>query len=72
LIENKAPDHHGSGLCFNRNQSIVCLSLYVESASKSNPPILIVTMHNGFEVRAYSYQYVFLVPLSWRFVGVMH
>jgi len=33
---------------------------------ESNPPTPLVTRHNGFEVRSYSYQCVRLGPLTWE------
>ena len=65
LIQNKAPDCNGRGSILSRNQVISCLYISGGSASESNPPTSLVAMHNGFEIRCYSYQPVRLGPLTW-------
>ena len=54
------------GFLMGWNQAISCLNMSGGSARESNPPTPLVTRHNGFEVRSYSYQCVRLVPPSWE------
>ena len=54
------------GFLMGWNQAISCLNMSGGSARESNPPTPLVTRHNGFEVRCYSYQGVRLVPPSWE------
>ena len=54
------------GLILSRNQAISCLNMSGGSARESNPPTPLVTRHNGFEVRSYSYQCVRLAPPTWQ------
>ena len=54
------------GFLMGWNQAISCLNMSGGSARESNRPTPLVTRHNGFEVRCYSYQGVRLVPPSWE------
>jgi hypothetical protein len=54
------------GFLIVRNHVTSCLYMSGGSARESNPPTPLVTKHNGFEVRSYSYQGVRLAPPTWQ------
>ena len=61
--KTKPPTITIGGFLIGRNQAISCLELSGGGARESNPPTLLVTRHNGFEVRQWAYQWGFLTPL---------
>jgi len=65
IAEKKSPPTvMVGGFLMGWNQAISCLNMSGGSARESNRPTPLVTRHNGFEVRSYSYQCVVLVLLS--------